>query len=144
MIEINEELIQELFNEAVVNPRKRQSYDLRTSEDDCSQRMLNTLMPGTEIAIHRHPNSNENVICLCGKIIEILFEEVKPLPCPTGADTTKLELTEKCRYILDPKNGKYGCIVPIGTWHTVKVLEPSVIYEAKDGKYGQDGSETWK
>ena len=27
-------------------------------------------------------------------------------------------------------------------YHTVEVLEPSVIFEAKDGKYGQDGSET--
>ena len=27
-------------------------------------------------------------------------------------------------------------------YHTVEVLEPSVIYEAKDGKYGEDGSVT--
>lgn len=33
-------------------------------------------------------------------------------------------------------------MVPAGAWHTVDVLEPSVIYEAKDGKYGEDGSET--
>lgn len=32
--------------------------------------------------------------------------------------------------------------MPQGAWHTVEVLEPSVIYEAKDGKYGEDGSET--
>ena len=32
-------------------------------------------------------------------------------------------------------------MVPAGVWHTVEVLEPSVIYEAKDGKYGEDGSE---
>ena len=33
-------------------------------------------------------------------------------------------------------------MIPPGAWHTVEVLEPSVIYEAKDGKYGEDGSET--
>lgn len=33
------------------------------------------------------------------------------------------------------------CVVPKGVWHTVEVIEPSVIYEAKDGKYGEDGSE---
>ena len=33
-------------------------------------------------------------------------------------------------------------MVPAGAWHTVKVIEPSVIFEAKDGKYGEDGSET--
>lgn len=27
-------------------------------------------------------------------------------------------------------------------YHTIEVLEPSVIFEAKDGKYGEDGSET--
>ena len=27
-------------------------------------------------------------------------------------------------------------------YHTVEVLEPSVIFEAKDSKYGEDGSET--
>ena len=42
---------------------------------------------------------------------------------------------------MDPSSGRYGCVVPAGTWHTVEVLEPSVIYEAKDGKYGEDGSE---
>lgn len=26
----------------------------------------------------------------------------------------------------------------------VEVIEPSVIYEAKDGKYGEDGSETYE
>ena len=34
----------------------------------------------------------------------------------------------------------YGCVVPPGVWHSVEVLVPSVIYEAKDGKYGEDGS----
>ena len=43
--------------------------------------------------------------------------------------------------VLDPSSGNYGCVVPAGTWHTVEVLEPSVIYEAKDGKYDEDGSE---
>lgn len=34
-------------------------------------------------------------------------------------------------------------MVSPGAWHTVEVLEPSVIFEAKDGKYGEDGSETF-
>lgn len=51
-------------------------------------------------------------------------------------------LHETARIVLDPYSGNYGCVVPAGVWHTVEVLEPSVIYEAKDGKYGEDGSET--
>ena len=34
-------------------------------------------------------------------------------------------------------------VVPANVWHSVEVLEPSVIYEGKDGKYGEDGSETF-
>ena len=49
---------------------------------------------------------------------------------------------ESVRYVLDPSVGNFGCVVPAGAWHTVEVLEPSVIFEAKDGKYGEDGSET--
>jgi hypothetical protein len=30
-----------------------------------------------------------------------------------------------------------------GVWLTVEVIEPSVIYEGKDKKYGEDGSETY-
>ena len=54
-----------------------------------------------------------------------------------GADGNETE-----RIHLDPSVGNFGCVVPAGAWHTVDVLEPSVIYEAKDGKYGEDGSET--
>lgn len=52
-------------------------------------------------------------------------------------------LREVKRVLLDSAAGCYGCVVPKGAWHTVEVLAPSVIYEAKDGKYGEDGSEPW-
>ena len=42
---------------------------------------------------------------------------------------------ESARYMLDPSLGNFGCVVPAGAWHTVEVLEPSVIFEAKDGKF---------
>ena len=127
MIQIDQKLISELFDKALVNPRLRQNYDLRTSSDDGGQRMLNALMPGTVIPVHHHPDSYENVILLCGKLIEVLFDE-------NGNETERIHL--------NPTVGSFGCVVPAGAWHTVEVLEPSVIYEAKDGKYGEDGSET--
>lgn len=126
-MEISKEFLGKLFEQAVENPRLRQSYDLRTSSDDNSQRILNALLPGTVVPIHRHPNSNENVLLLCGKLVEVIYNE---------------KGKEKERIHLDPTIGNYGCVVPQGAWHTVEVLEPSVIYEAKDGKYGEDGSET--
>lgn len=124
-MEINKDLIDKLFVEAKENPRLRQNLDLRTSSEDSSQRMLNALLPGTVVPIHRHPNSTENVFLLCGKLVEVIYDE----------DGNVEE-----RILLDPAAGSYGCVVPQGAWHTVEVLEPSVIYEAKDGKYGEDGS----
>lgn len=127
MIQIDKTLIDDLFTKAKESERKRMNYDLRTSPSDNSQRMLNALLPETKVPIHRHPNSNENVILLCGKLVEVLFDS---------------EGNEAERIMLDPSVGSFGCVVPAGVWHTVEVLEPSVIYEAKDGKYGEDSSET--
>lgn len=87
--------------------------------------MLNALLPGTLAAIHRHPMSNENVILLVGKMDEIICD----------AEGKEVE-----RIHLDPTIGNFGCVVPADTWHTVEMFEPSVIYEGKDGKYGEDGS----
>ena len=128
---VDRELIERLFEQAKGNPRKRVNYDMRTSPEDGSQRMMKAMLPGTEVAIHRHPNSNENVILITGKMYEILYEVVDG------------QLVETERLYLCPAEGKYGCQVPKGVWHTVEVIEPSVIYEAKDGKYGEDGSETY-
>lgn len=127
-MEINKELLDSLFEQAKENPRLRQNLDLRTSSADTSQRMLNALLPGTVVPIHRHPQSTENVFLLCGKIVEVICDE-------NGNEIERIHL--------DPFVGNYGCVVPQGAWHTVEVLEPSVIYEAKDGKYGEDGSETF-
>jgi cupin fold WbuC family metalloprotein len=129
---LDQKLIDLLFKQAKGNPRKRVNYDMRTSPEDGSQRMLNAMLPGTEVAIHRHPNSNENVILITGKMFEILYEVVDG------------QLVETERLYLCPAEGKYGCQVPKGVWHTVEVIEPSVIYEGKDGKYGEDGSETYE
>lgn len=148
MIEINKEFLSDLLAKAAENPRLRQNYDLRTTLEDNSQRMLNALLPGTKVPIHRHPNSTENVLLLKGKLVEILYEEERlGEGFERGMDTQDLmdgrRLKETARIVLDSSAGSFGSIVPPGTWHTVEVLEPSVIYEAKDGKYGEDGSEVF-
>ena len=155
-MEFDKDFLGKLFEQATMNPRLRQSFDLRTSSADNSQRMLNALLPGTVVPIHRHPNSTENVLLLCGKLVEVIYEEVNPLLSPLKKEDTStfdrdmdaMDVTNGKRYReverihLDPTVGNYGCVIPQGAWHTVEVLEPSVIYEAKDGKYGEDGSET--
>lgn len=162
-MEINKDLLDKLFEQAKETPRLRQNFDLRTSSADNSQRMLNALLPGTSVPIHRHPNSTETVICLCGKMEEVIYSlfpspstkgEGSEVYCgmnakemPMGMDAQdvvrpRMELVETERILLCPKEGRYGCQIPKGAWHTVEVIEPSVIFEAKDGKYGEDGSET--
>ena len=148
MIEIDKKFITYLLSKAAENPRLRQNYDLRTSADDNSQRMLNALLPDTVVPIHRHPHSTENVLLLQGKLVEILYEEERLGDgFERGMDAQDVasgrRLRETARIVLDPSAGSFGCIVPACTWHTVEVIEPSVIYEAKNGKYGEDGSEVF-
>ena len=151
-MEINKEFLGKLFEQAVENPRLRQSYDLRTSSDDNSQRMLIALLPGTVVPIHRHEETTESVICLCGKLDEVIYEEVVSYSKALSEEflqgidaqdvVRKVECREVQRIHLCPAEAKYGCQIPKGAWHTVEVIEPSVIFEAKDGAYGEDGSET--
>lgn len=61
---IDEKFLDSLSEQARSNPRLRQSFDLRTTPNDGSQRMLNALEPGTVMPIHRHRNSSETVFCL--------------------------------------------------------------------------------
>ena len=152
----DKEFIGKLLAQAGENPRLRQNFDLRTDAGDGSQRMLNALLPGTVVPVHRHPHSSETVVLLCGRLDEVIYEEVQPgAALPQGAESSaqsgeelpqaadasgRSSLREVERIHLCPGEGRYGCQVPSGAWHTVEVLEPSVIFEAKDGAYGQDGS----
>ena len=65
-MEFDKDFLGKLLELAVENPRLRQNFDLRTSSADTSQRMLNALLPGTVVPIHRHEDTTETVICLCG------------------------------------------------------------------------------
>ena len=144
-MKFDKDFLGKLFEQATINPRLRQNFDLRTSGEDTSQRMLNALLPGTVVPIHRHEGTTETVICLCGTLDEVIYEEVvtyekaAPDTMPMGIDaqdvTRKVEYREVQRIRLCPAEGKYGCQVPKGAWHTVEVIEPSVIFEAKDGAY---------
>ena len=144
-MEINKDLLDNLFELAKENPRLRQNLDLRTSSADTSQRMLNALLPGTVVPIHRHEDTTETVVCLCGKLDEVIYEEVVSYKKTFPEDfkqamdahdiTRKVEFREVQRIHLCPAQAKYGCQIPKGAWHTVEVIEPSVIFEAKDGAY---------
>lgn len=144
MKNIDSAFLDALLESAKASDRKRMNCDMRTTPEDSSQRMLNALLPGTEVPIHRHPMSNETVMCLRGKLVEILYEEVSPgTGFERGMDaqdvTNGRRLRETCRYVLEPAAGNYGCMVPPGVWHTVRVLEPSVILKPRMAGTGRMG-----
>ena len=117
---IDRQLIEQLLAEAAASPRLRKNYDLRDTEDDQSQRMLNALMPGTILPIHRHTDSSETVMLLCGCMDEVFYDD---------------NCCEIARHHLDPRQGLYGLQIPKGMWHTLEVFEPTVILETKNGSY---------
>lgn len=123
MIEIDKALLLSLREQAKASLRLRQNFDLRTSAADTSQRMLNVLEVGTQVPIHRHEETTETVICIEGRLIEMFYEK-------DGEDFCEVARVELC-----PREGKYGVQIPQGVWHTIEVLEPSTIFEAKDGAY---------
>ena len=122
------DFLDSLLAQAKENPRLRQNYDLRNSSADTSQRMLNALLPGTEVPIHRHEETAETVVCLRGKLEEIIYEEVQEATGERG-------FREVSRQLLCPTEGLCGMQIPIGAWHTINVIEPSIIFEVKDGAY---------
>ena len=136
---IDNTLLDSLFEQAKSSPRLRQNFDLRTSTEDTSQRMLNALQPDTVVPIHRHTDTSETVICLCGRLEEIIYEEVveyvREETSRTEEVLRKQTFKEVSRQLLCPAEGLYGVQVPAGAWHTIRVIEPSVIFEAKDGAF---------
>lgn len=119
---INTALLDSLTEQAKANPRLRQSYDLRNSPDDESQRMLNAIEPGSEMPIHRHQKTSETVVCLRGKLVWEFYDELERI-C-----TDYIELS--------PNGQVVALNVPAGQWHTVKALESgSVILECKEDAY---------
>lgn len=118
---IDNKILDELSAQAKVNPRLRQSMDLRNSPEDLSQRMLNALEPGTVMPIHRHQKTSESVVILRGKIEWIFYDN-------DGNETERVTLDA---------NGESRMLnVERDRWHSLVCLESgSVLYESKDGAY---------
>ena len=120
-MKIDNQLLDTLSAQAKANPRLRQSYDLRTTPEDQSQRILNAVEPGTILPIHRHRGSTETIIVLRGKVVQHYYNDA-------GEKTASYELA--------PNSAQVGMSVPVGQWHALESLEEgSVIFECKDGAY---------
>lgn len=100
--------------------------------------------------IHRHEETAETVLCLCGKLDVVLYEEIvgyesaAPHGLPQGMDgqdiVRRVDYREVRRLRLCPAEARYGCQIPKGVWHSVDVIDPCVVFEGRDGAYAEDGS----
>lgn len=119
---ITQALLDQLTEQAKASPRLRMSLDLRNTSDDNSQRMLNAIEPGSDMAIHRHQKTSETVVCLRGRLVEEFFDELERI-C-----TDSIELT--------PNGPTVAINIPIGQWHRLRAVESgSVALSVKDGRY---------
>lgn len=138
---IDKSFLDALWVQAAESPRLRMNFDMRNSSEDTSQRMLNALLPGTVVPVHRHEATNESVICLCGKLEVIIYEKLieyeRVMTSALEDVVKKTSFKEVSRLLLYPAEGIYGMQIPARTWHNINVIEPSVIFEAKDGAYIQ-------
>ena len=117
---INDELLDDITAKAEASPRLRMNYNLHESLDAKAQRLLNVLLPGTPLPVHRHTHTAETYVLLRGKMFVVFYNDL-------GEQVD--------RFLLDPITGNYGVQIPKGQWHGVEVIEPSTIFEVKDGPY---------
>lgn len=95
---IDQKLMDSLSQQAKANPRLRQAFDLRTTPEDQSQRILNAVEPGTILPIHRHISSTETIIVLRGKVVQHYYDD-------NGNKTASYELA--------PNSAQVGMSVPV-------------------------------
>ena len=118
---LNKELFYKIAEEAAKSPRLRKNYDLRDSEDENGQRMLNVLLPGTKTPIHRHQDTSEVVVCIYGSAIERFYDS-------EGNETEVVRLAAGSEIP--------GVVVEIGRFHSLEATdEMGVVCGMKAGKY---------
>lgn len=117
---INDQLLDKVTSEAEASPRLRMNFNLHDSLDAKAQRLINVLLPGTPLPIHRHRHTAETYVILRGKMFVVFYNDM-------GAQVE--------RFLLDPTQGNYGVQIPAGQWHGIEVVAPSAIFEVKDGPY---------
>ena len=129
---ITQAILDGLTEKAKVSPRLRANLDLRDSDADTSQRMLNAIEPESVVPIHRHQKTSETVVCLRGRLVEEFFAE------QSGKAERYDDLERICteRIELSPNGSVVALNIPAGQWHTVRALESgTVILEMKNGVY---------
>ena len=118
---IDNTLLDNLTAQAKTSPRLRMNLDLRNSDADSSQRMLNAIEPGSVVPVHRHRKTSETVVVLRGRVVEEYYSS---------------EGFVEASYELAAGGPVCALNITAGQWHTLRALEGgTVILEMKDGAY---------
>ena len=137
-------LLDKLTAQAKDSPRLRMNLDLRNSDADSSQRMLNAIEPSSVVPIHRHQKTSETVVVLRGRVVEEYYSsdgavEASYELAAGGGARSESGMTE-----VESGMTEVACAlnIPAGQWHTLRALESgTVILEMKDGAYEPIGAE---
>ena len=121
-MKITQVMLNSLTEQAKASERLRMNLDLRNSDTDGSQRMLNAIEPGSILPIHRHQKTSETMVCLRGKLRVEYYDELERICIDS--------------FIIEPGGFNVAVSIPIGVWHTVHALESGTcILEMKNGAY---------
>ena len=127
-MKIDQKILDTLTEQAKASPRLRMNLDLRNSPEDNSQRMLNAMEPGSQVAIHRHCKTSETMVVLRGRLVVDLYN------ASGEACEESVELT--------PNGAAVAINVPLGQWHTARSLESGTVFiGVMDGHYEPLGPE---
>ncbi len=118
------ELLNQLNDKAASSTRLRANHNIHPKLDDPVQRFINAMQPGTYVRPHRHtePPRWELFFILSGHVSILLFDD-------QGRVSDRYELQEG--------GSMPGLEIPPGQWHTLVALQPSILFELKEGPYNQ-------
>ena len=121
---ITADLFSQLNSKAAASPRLRVNHNIHPQLDDPVQRFFNAMQPGTYVRPHRHtdPQRWEFFLVLSGHVSVLLFDD-------KGRVTGRYELQEA--------GPTRGLEISPGQWHTLVAMQPSILFELKEGPYNQ-------
>ena len=106
VMNIDKQLLDNLTAHAQASSRLRMNMDLRNSDADSSQRMLNAIEPGSVVPVHRHQKTSETVVVLRGRVGEEYYDDLERVCCAT--------------YELSAGGPICALNIPAGHWHTLR------------------------
>jgi cupin fold WbuC family metalloprotein len=123
MLVIDQQLLDQVTEQAKQSPRLRKNFNLHPSDDFCCHRLLNAMEPDSYIRPHRHldPAKDESMVMARGRMGVISFDEAG------NVIRTAVIAVAGSAVAVD---------IPHGAFHTVVSLESgTVFFEAKAGPY---------